>query len=427
MKRRDLLRYLAGTTVAAGSFLLSSPFQPRIRLAQAAQGKTLVVVFQRGACDGLNTVVPYQEDRYYNLRPTIAIAPPNAGNSESAIDLDGFFGLHPALAAFDPIFKAGDMAIMPTVHYPNATRSHFDAQELIQSAASVKAQGLDGWINRYLANHAHIDGQLRAVGFDNSNGDGLAHALRGDVVVSSFGDLGDFDLSNSQGLDPALIERLGNVYSQGANPNLTYSELLQQFGRVTINDLSVISDIGGDYTPANGAVYPNTRYGRQLSQVAQLIKANVGLESAWVDRFGWDHHKNQGGGNSDGTQSRRLKEFGDGIAAMYTDLGTRMNDVIILTMTEFGRTAKENGSGGTDHGNAASWFAVGQSINGGIHLGNQGWPGLAEDQLYRQRYLAHTVDYRDVFGDILTQHLGSNALGSILPGHSYTPVGILPG
>ena len=420
MKRRDFLRSMLVSAIGVGAFFLETPLGPVLRLARAAEGKTLVVVFQRGGCDGLNTIVPYGDPEYYNLRTTIGIAAPDLSVSDSAIDLDGFFGLHPALAPFKPIFDAGSLAILPTVHYDGASRSHFDGQRFIESAKVSKS--LDGWINRHLVSLPQV-GQLRSVGF----GSNLPHALKGEKAVPLFNDIAGFDLDMPEDDKDKLLADVSSIYNQSPDASKAYRTLVYDHGKVLIDALLVMSDIDvSTYTPSNGAVYPSSTFGRQLAQIAQLIKAGVGLEVAALSIGGWDTHSNQGGGESNGLQARRFRDFSEGIAAFYTDLGGMMDDVLVLTMTEFGRTAKENGSRGTDHGHAATWFAMGQMVNGGIHFGTgQTWPGLAQANLLNGRYLNHTVDFRDVFGDVLTGHLGNASLDTVLPEHSYSPVGIV--
>lgn len=242
MNRRQFLRLLAGATAAAGGFALESPFRPRFRIAEAALGKTLVVIFQRGGCDGLNVVVPHGDDEYYNLRPTIGIAPPNGGDPESAIDLDGFFGLHPALAPLQGIYTAGNMAVLPAVHYPTASRSHFDSQHFMESG--IKANGYEGWLNRHLGS-APQTAQLRAVGFGNE----LPQSLRGNEVVSSFSALANFNLGLSATEEAELLPRLAQVYGQPAG-NQPYAQLIHDFGRTTLNDLSVVNGlVSSGYSP----------------------------------------------------------------------------------------------------------------------------------------------------------------------------------
>jgi uncharacterized protein (DUF1501 family) len=416
MKRRDFLRHAMAAPAAAATLMTGSNLLFGLKPAHAAVGKSLIVIFQRGGCDGLNTVVPYGDPNYYNLRPTIGIPSPNSGAARTALDLNGFFGLHPSLEPLMDIYQNGNMAIMPATHYPGASRSHFDGQKLIESGSSN--QFLDGWLNRHLVSLDQA-GVIRAVGFGNA----IPHSLIGGADASTFNDLSDFGLGDRDGQADELRARLRAVFSQDVPGGEINRQLIHDQGNLLLDNLNVISQIDVDnYQPANGAVYPGSSYGRQLRQAAQLVKEGVGLEVATVSIGGWDTHSNQGGADENGTQARRFADFSAGIRAFHDDMGSRMDDVIVLTMTEFGRTAEENGSRGTDHGNAASWFAVGNNINGGIY---GQWPGLSTEQLYRERYLAQATDYRDIFGDILTRHMGNNNLSTVLPGHTYTPTGIL--
>jgi uncharacterized protein (DUF1501 family) len=414
MNRRNFMKGLLATSMGSMAALSGNPFSPKIKLAEAANGKTLVVLFQRGGCDGLNTVIPYTEARYYQLRPTIAIQPPST-NPASALDLNGAFGLHPGLAALLPVYAAGELAVMPTVHYPNASRSHFDSQQYIESATN--SRDVDGWLNRYLQTTAG-SGNIRAIGF----GSELAQALRGNVTVSSMNDLRSFSLGIPSSDEATLLANLSQVYDGLSQDGRAYRQLLNRFGTRLINDIDNLRDIDAtSYVPANGAVYPTHTTGRQLQQVAQLIKSGVGLEAVTLSIGGWDNHSNQGGGQSGGTQFNAHTRFAESIAAFYTDMGAGMNDVVLLTCTEFGRTAAENGSNGTDHGYASSWFAMGGGIQGGIY---GAWPGLEDNQLHNGRYLEMTVDYRDVLGDILVNHMAAGNLSNVLAGHSYSPVGL---
>ena len=429
MYRREFCRAILGVAFGASTYTFANPMRSLFRFVKEATGKTLVVIFQRGGCDGLNTIVPYGEDAYYNLRPNIGIARPNPGNSDSAIDLDGFFGLHPALAAFHPLFDNGHLAILPTVHYPEASRSHFDSEHFLESAASIGDRNnkdkLDGWLNRHLATR-NKPGQLRAVSFGNS----VAQALRGEANVSAFKDLSKFNLGLDEDRGDLLLSRLIGLYGRSPDPDTVNRSLTHSAGEVALNNLDVINDIHSEnYIPANGAVYPTSTYGRQLMQTAQLIKANVGLEVVTISQGGYDTHGEQGGAN--GRHAERLFDFSNGIVALYQDLGDRMSDVVILTMSEFGRTAQQNGSMGTDHGNASSWFVIsgGDNINGGIH---GRWPGLKEDQLYKGRYLDFTVDYRNLLAEITTNFLGNPDLSIVFTGNggadsptSYNPLGVL--
>ena len=425
MKRRDFLRTLMAAGAGATASLYGNPFGPRFRFAHAQTGvKTLVVVFQRGGADGLNECVPYGLDEYYAIRPTIAIPDPSASGSAKAIDLDGFFGLHPAMAPLKPIYDAGDLAIFPACHYPNASRSHFDGQENVESGRDSATP--DGWLNRYLAEVPRT-AALRAVGF----GSGLPHSLKGDVIVSSFRNITNFTLDLPDADAQLLIQDLTNAYGQPPDPGRLTRELVAATGRVTVNDLTALARIvAQSYTPANGATYPSSTFGSQMRQTAQLVKADVGLEVATVTLSGWDTHNNQGG--TSGSMASRLADFSASLAAFHQDMGSGMGDVVVVTMSEFGRTSVENGSQGADHAHATTWLAMGGPILGGQiypHLSGNAqalYPGALRGlRDVRGRYLDHSVDFRDVMGEVLTRHLGATNLANILPNHDYQPVGFL--
>lgn len=423
MKRRDFLQLLVSASATTAAAALANPLRPRFAFAQTGSGKTLVVIFQRGGNDGLNTVVPFGDGNYYALRPRIAVPPPNPNDPTAALALNGFgapnnfFGLHPGLAPLLPIWNAGQLAVVPATQYPNATQSHFDGQATIESGTDSPT--LDGWLNRHLITLPR-PAALRAAAFDSA----LPHALRGAAVVSAFNDLASFTTGLPADQDQALLTDFSRIVSQSPDTSKAYRALVNETGRAMVNDLTVLSGIDPtSYSPANGAVYPNSTYGQQLRQVAQLIKSGLGLEVAALSIGGWDTHNNQGGGESTGQQARRHQDFAAGIAALWTDLGpAAMVNVTILTMTEFGRTAAENGSSGTDHGHAASWFVAGGRVHGGIY---GSWPGLAAQSLVHGRYLDHSVDFRNVMGDVLVHHLGNPDVADVLPGFSYQPVGVI--
>ena len=412
MRRRNFIRHLLTVPLAASAFVYGNPFQPGLRIARAATGKTVVVVFQRGGCDGLNTVVPYRDSEYYKLRPNIAIPKPGRG-SGSALNLDGFFGLHPSLAPLHKIYQRGDMAVLPAVHYRKASRSHFSGQNYIESGVTSNGRST-GWLNRHLISYPQ-SGNIRAVSFGN-----LSHALTGHARVSTFDDVNDFLDNGPQSGN--LLDSLRRVFNQGVNSNETNRRLLHKHGRFMLDSLDDINNVfTKNYVPAKGAVYPVSDYGRQMMQVAQLIKTGIGLEAATVSLGGWDTHAQQGGAT--GRQADVHAEFAAGIAALYKDLGSGfMSDVVILTMTEFGRTAQQNASGGTDHGHASSWFVIGNTLSGGVY---GDWPGLQASSLRDGRYLDHSIDYRDVLSEIVLYHLGNSNLNAVLPNHAYQSVGFL--
>ena len=331
MRRRKFLRHFLTLPLAASAFVYGDPFRPGLRIAQAATtGKTVIVVFQRGGCDGINTVVPYRDSEYYRLRPGIAIKRPGSG-AGSALNLDGFFGLHPSLAPLHKIYQRGDLAVLPSVQYSNATHSHFDGQNFIESGVISKGRP-NGWLNRHLTSFPQT-ASIRAVSFGQ-----LSHMLTGNAPVSTFDDISDFLDSDLQ--TSGLLDTLQRVFNQSVNANDTNRRLLHKHGRLMLDSLDEINSlISNNYTPANGAVYPASNYGKQMMQAAQLIKSGIGLEAATISLGGWDTHSQQGG--TAGRQAKAHAEFAAGISALYKDLGSSfMNDVLILTMTEFGRTAK---------------------------------------------------------------------------------------
>jgi len=371
--------------------------------APSARKKVLVAIFQRGAVDGLNVIVPFGEKRYYELRPTIAIPAPN-GTPETAIDLDGFFGLHPALAPLKPMYDAGKLAIVNAAGSPDPTRSHFDAQDYMESGTPGRKATSDGWLNRALAPEA---GDLRSPVRAVSLGAALPRALRGKNDVVAINNLNEFKVRDAEGA--------GTFESMYA---ATLDKALNGAGRETFDAVKTMQSIQQQrYAPAGGAKYPNGRFGQSLMQIAQLIKAGVGLEVAFTDVGGWDTHVNQVAQTpASGQLANLLANFGQALAAFYQDLGDRIADVTVVTMSEFGRTARENGNRGTDHGHANVMFAFGGNIQGGKVYGD--WPGLAQEQLYEERDLNLTTDFRDVLGELVTRHLGNSRLANVFPGYT---------
>ncbi len=410
MERRTFIKSLAA--VAGLNTLCSgSPLSLSIKPAHAANGKSIITVFQRGGCDGLNCVVPYFDGRYYDLRPTIAIQPPESGGISSALDLNGSFGLHPALNSFHALYQTGRLAIFPTVHYPDASRSHFQSQFYIESAHRVEQS--DGWLNRHLQTQSS-DAPFRAVGFGNE----LAQALRGSETAASLTSLQNYHIGLDEAEETLFLQKMRPLYKQQSTSN--NESLLNRFGVKVFDDLELIEQVRQvPYVPSNNANYPNSGLGRQLKEIAQLLKLGLGLEAATINSGGWDTHTEQGAGS--GRQANALADFSNSINAFISDLGPLMNDVVLLTSTEFGRTAQENGSGGTDHGYASTWYAIGGDLKGGIY---GDWPGLASSELRDGRYLDTTVDYRDIYAEILTNHLSNHNLSELLPDHNVTSLGL---
>jgi uncharacterized protein (DUF1501 family) len=416
MNRRFFLKS-SGIALASIGLMQSVPsFLERTAMAQGANSitggrrKTLIAIFQRGAVDGLNVVVPHGEKEYYDLRPTLAITKPKgAGDSAgAAINLDGFFGLHPALAPFKPLWDAKRLAIVDAVGSPDNTRSHFDAQDYMESATPGVKSTPDGWLNRVLQTKRDPKASpFRAVSLTQNT----PRVLQGKANAVAISNLADFTIR--AGAASANVQGgFESIYDQSVN------DVLGGTGRETFEAVNYLKKVNpSQYKPENGAQYPRTPFGNSLLQISQLIKAGVGLEIAFTDIGGWDTHVNQG--NARGQLSLRLQEFGGGISALVTDLGARMDDVVILTMSEFGRTARENGTRGTDHGHANAMFVIGGSVRGG-HVYGQ-WPGLKSGNLYEGRDLALTTDFRDVFGEIAQKHLGDSNLQAVFPGYASSP------
>ncbi len=368
--------------------------------------KTLVAIFQRGAADGLNVVVPFGEKRYYELRPTIAVPKPSDNKEDCAVDLNGFFGLNPALAPLKQLYDSNALAIVHAAGSPDPTRSHFDAQDFMESGTPGLKATKGGWLNRALLPEAGKTSPLRAV----SLGTGLPRTLRGQNPALSINDLPGFQIR-----DAKVSSAFETMYTS------TPDTVLQGTGRETFEAVKLLQSIQKQaYTPSGGAKYPNGRFGESLQQVARLIKADVGVEVAFADIGGWDHHVNEVGPRaSQGQLPNLLREFGQALAAFWQDMGDRMADVTLATMSEFGRTAHENGNRGTDHGHANVMFVMGGDVRGGKIYGD--WPGLEKEQLYEGRDLALTTDFRDVLGELVYQHLGNHNLQTVFPGYAADP------
>ena len=403
ISRRVFVRSGAITFVSLG---LDPLFLGRAALAafrrHSPPSAVLVCLFQRGAVDGLNMIVPHGESLYYKERPRIAIP------AKDVIDLDGHFGLHPSLAPLKSLWDNKSLAVLHAIGSPDSTRSHFDAQDYMESGTpGVKATG-DGWLNRYCSHdREHADTPFRAVAF----GPQLPRILAGTAPSLAIDDLQAFGLRVPQ--EPAR-DRLTRAFEElyaggGAGTGLLASSSREGFEAIQMLKRADPTQ----YQPAAGVGYPPGRLGRALLQIAQLIKADVGLEIAFADCGGWDTHVNQG--SSEGQLSARLRELGLALSAFSRDLGERMRSVVVLTMSEFGRTIRENGNSGTDHGHATAMLVMGGPVNGGQVLGR--WPGLDTDKRFEGRDVAITTDFRDLFGEILVRHLGASDLAPVFPGY----------
>jgi uncharacterized protein (DUF1501 family) len=408
ISRRFFLR-AGGLTLA--SFGLEPLFLARAAYAavrphpvRQAGRKALVCLFQRGAVDGLSMIVPHGDVAYYRERPRIAIP------GEQVIDLDGHFGLHPALAALKPYWDNRSLAPVHAVGSPDSTRSHFDAQDYMESGTPGIKATPDGWLNRYCQHREeHQATAFRAVAF----GPELPRILEGSAPALAIPNLQTFGI---RGARPAGRDRLTRAFEAmygGDETGLLASSAAEGFEAAR-----VLGRLNPDaYRPEYGASYPGGPLGRALAQIAALLKAEVGVEIAFADVGGWDTHVNQGA--TAGQLGNRLTEFAAALAAFATDLGDRMQDVVVLTMSEFGRTIRENGSGGTDHGHATAMFLLGGPVRGGRILGR--WPGLDEGDRYDGRDLAVTTDFRALFSEVVARHLGFGDVAAVFPGFTGTP------
>ena len=410
--RRSFMKAGALALLGMGSI---PRFLVRTAYAQGtpARPKVLIAVFQRGAVDGLSMIVPHGDPSYYSARGSIAVARPAAGNSEATLDLDGFFGLHPAMSPLKPLWGDRRLAIVHACGSPDTTRSHFDAQDYMESGTPGVKTTAEGWLARGLQ-ATPVDGAspFRAVAM----GTQLPRTLRGDIGAVAMGAVADFDVKQEMRGAAAggVNARRGfeSLYEQGVH------DVLHGTGRETFDAVKLLKAANPQrFPPEHGAQYPRGRLGDSLRQIAQLIKADVGLEVAFADVGGWDTHANLG--NERGQLALRFAEFSQSLAALDRDLGERMRDVVVLTMSEFGRTVRENGNRGTDHGHATAMLVLGGPVKGGRGVGK--WPGLAREQLYEGRDLAVTTDFRQLFVEVAVRHLGVPSAAPLFPGFNTNP------
>jgi uncharacterized protein (DUF1501 family) len=396
---------LVGTSVIP-SFLVRSVLAETTRAA--VNNKKLVILFQRGAADGLNIVVPYREKNYYAMRPSIAI------QQKDVLDLDGFFGLHPQMAAFKPLYDQGHLAIVQAAGSPDSSRSHFDAQDYMESGTPGVKSTQDGWLNRALVDSPTTlgpDGKpsaFRAVAL----GSQVPRTLEGKQPAIAVSNLADFSVGGKGPQPSAISNAFQAMYDQSTDA------VLHGTGQETFEAVKMLKAADpAKYQPAAGVNYPNTPFGNSMKQIAQLMKANLGVEAAFSDIGGWDTHQNQGGAT--GQLAGRLTDFSNGIAAFWQDMGDERENITLVTMSEFGRTARENGTRGTDHGHANVMFVLGGGVKGGKVYGK--WPGLADGQLNEGRDLTVTTDFRRVLGEAAFKTLGSRNMEVVFPGAQVRP------
>jgi uncharacterized protein (DUF1501 family) len=410
--------FLRGSAMAMAGMGQAPMWLAQAAASEGKKRKTLVAIFMRGAADGLNIVAPFGDPQYRELRPIIGLQPPrpqdenqNNGPFGAAIDLDGKFGLHPGLRPFKELWDKKQLAIVEATGSPDPSRSHFDAQDYMESGTPGKTG--DGWLNRALGEPGTDASALRAVALSNL----VPRTLRGQREAVALGNVQDFKIS-----DEERLAILRNMYS------LTPDETMRRTGGDAFEAMKIVQSVAKEQIPNGGvreaAPVPDTpiilqgnrvtynaggQLGQNLQELSRLIKAGAGIEAAFAEVDGWDHHQNE-----NGQLPNLLNQFSNAIAAFCRDMGDRMEDVVIVTMSEFGRTVAENGTGGTDHGHGSLMMVVGGPVKGGKIYGV--WPGLEKEQLYEGRDLAVTTDFRTVLSELVRGHLGRTDLSSVFPG-----------
>ncbi|MGB2868068.1 MAG: DUF1501 domain-containing protein [Bacteroidota bacterium] len=382
-----------------------SPFEKR---------KILVAIFQRGAMDGLMAVTPFNDPMLMKLRPRLGMSAAQSKGAEALLDLDGRFGLHPALSPFGPLYKEGRLAIVHGVGSPDPTRSHFDAQDYMETGTPGRKGTQSGWLNRASGLLGHDATPFRAVALTPA----LPRSLYGDFPALAIANLDDFGVRvpGGKSLAQAAGESFETLYEQ------TSQQLLQGTGKDSFDAIKILSKAEVQkYRPAEGVEYPKSPLGHSLSQIAQLVKSDVGLEVAFAETIGWDTHVQQGTVN--GQFAAHANDLSRSIAAFWKDVEPYQDDIVLMTMTEFGRTVHENGSGGTDHGRASCSFILGNAVSGGKVYGEV--PALVPEQLDDRRDLPVTTDFRAMFSEVAGKHLNTTKEDILFPGWNGQPLSFL--
>jgi uncharacterized protein (DUF1501 family) len=373
--------------------------------------KVLVCIFQRGAMDGLMAVTPFTDNNLKLARPNLFMS---AGAGGQLIDLDGKFGLHPSMKSFEQFFRDKRLAIVHGIGSPNATRSHFDAQDYMESGTPFNKGTSSGWLNRAVGLLGHDATPFRAVSVTSS----MPRSFYGDNASVAINNLQEFSIQmrGNAGAANLAAKSFEDLYDQ------TSSALLKETGKESFDAMKMLqkADVK-NYRPENGASYPASALGNSLKQVAQLIKMDVGMEVAFAESGGWDTHFNQGKEN--GVFARNVGDLSNSITALWNDLAAYQDDVTVMTMTEFGRTVKQNGTGGTDHGRASCNFILGAGVSGGIVHGSV--PLLAQENLEDLRDLPVTTDFRAVFSEVADKHLRISNDGILFPEWKGKKIGVM--
>lgn len=407
-----------GWFLGGGSALAQIAFKP---VRAEPKGDVLVCLFLRGGADGLNMVIPYAEDAYYRSRPSLAIPAPGdrrRGANERAIALNDLFALHPAWKPLYPLYVEGRLAIVHACGSAERSRSHFEAMSAMERGVhEAKANIGSGWIARHLLSVPRKGASpLRAVAFSNV----LPESLRGSTDAVVLQTLSDFRIAMPKGMGITQAEELQHTLREmyrGADRHGVY-----QSARDTLQVLQTLERVNPSrYRPANGAVYPESDLGRGLKQVAALVKAQVGLEVACLDKGGWDTHVAQG--STTGWMAANLSDLARSLAAFATDMGDGMRHIVLIAMTEFGRRVRENSGLGTDHGRAGVMLLLGGKVRGGKVYTH--WPGLEPHQLEEPGDLRVTIDYREVLAEVVRQRLGNPNVARVFPGAPIKGIGVV--
>ena len=417
-QRPDRRSFLKTSALTAGAAAVGAklPAQAhRLPLRRGNATKVTIVLFQRGGADGLNLYAPTGDPAYANLRPGLAITHPGSGSPFEGLPLTSMFSMHPSMPGLAARFSApnSNLAIVPAVGQTPYDLSHFESQDLFETG-SLNGSLIDGWVNRHLqATATSLDSPVRALALRNS----LPRSLSGSYPCYAVKRMRDMAFHGSASDVRQYLETITNgTPTGGMSPT---RQLAYQTGIDCFELIDYFTNINpSNYTPANGAVYPSGSLGTAMREAAEVIKANLDVEFFAIDQAGWDHHSNL---------TSRLNplaiDYDQAISAFLTDLGALAADVVVLGMTEFGRTAAQNGSGGTDHGVGGAMLVAGGSVLGGQIYGN--WPGLDQASLLNNRYLMPTVDFRDVILEVLQDHMGGTDPNAVFPGHTYAPVGLI--
>ena len=373
--------------------------------ADSLRRKVLVTIFQRGAMDGLMAVTPFNDPMLPKLRPRLALTAAKSAGDAALIDLDGTFGLHPSFAPIQPLFQEKRLAIVHGVGSPNPTRSHFDAQDYMETGTPGHKGTRSGWLNRAVGLLGHEATPFRAVAMTK----GMPRSLSGDKPALAINNLANFGVKvpGNQWASQSAKEIFKSLYED------TSEEHLRRAGQESFEAMKMLSAIEvSNYRPANGATYPRSGLGNSLRQIAQLLKEGVGLEVAFAEANGWDTHVQQG--TTTGPFARRVGNLAQSIEAFWTDIEGYHDEVVLMTMTEFGRSVHENGSGGTDHGRGSCLFVLGNRVDGGKVHGTV--PPLVVESLDKRRDLPVTTDFRAVFAEVAGAHLDIDDNQALFPG-----------